>query len=133
MERLFRGRGFESGEPGVTQTAGRMGALRRRTVTAPEADLEGKEGERREVFWERVRFGLGDAICLGAIPRAVIAAKMVATPGPNRDEHRYAPEAMAAMETEMRRSPWPFMLQIFIGENGNLHQRQDKRWQRVFS
>ena len=87
-----------------------MTTLRRRTVTPSEADLEGKEGEGGEVFWECVCLGLGDAVCLGTVPRTVIAAKMIATSCPNRDEHRYAAEAMAAMETEMRRSPGPFML-----------------------
>lgn len=88
-------------------------------VFGSEADLEGKECDRGKVFRERAG-AFFNCSGLSAIPRAVLAIKMIASSRPNRDHNRYSAKAMATVKTKMSRGSWPFG--IIIGGNGNLHQ-----------
>lgn len=119
---VFLGRcRFNSSKPGVTHTGCAVVTGRGGTVTASESNLIGKECERREIFWEEVCFGFRDTVRFGTVPAAIVAPEMVAPLVPNRDEYRYSPKPMAAMETQMMGRSWPLI--FFIGGNGNLHQR----------
>jgi hypothetical protein len=66
-------------------------------VTPSETNLESEEGESGCFFREYTRFGLGDGVRLSAVPRAVVAPKMIASSGPSRHHNRNVRKRMATV------------------------------------